>query len=323
LNSTQVGWIPKNDVEQIQSPVQASLLSQNMKEKDEFCIYEFELSEKVPFALSEDNGLTLKIFNLDNQPDFCLNIPQNRLFGYDVSYSTQSKFVSILKSEKIVRFSFFKRKKIQTVETFETKYTKFVVKVRKFPDICLEKPLDNIKIVIDAGHGGCEKGAIGCCGDCEKDINLAIAKNLRDELKSRGAHVHMTRDDDSKVSLQDRVKFAKDKDAAILVSIHANALPDGQDPLKNRGTSVYYYHNQAKPLADSILSEMTSQLGTNNDKVRQGSLALVRPTSSVSVLIEVAYMINPDDVALLTDKDFQVKCAKSIADGMEKYLLAK
>ena len=82
-----------------------------------------------------------------------------------------------------------------------------------------------------------------------------------------------------------------------------------------------YYYNQAKPLAESILSEMTTQLGTQNDKVRQGSLALVRPTASVSVLIEVAYMINPDDYTLLTDKDFQAKCAKSIADGVEKYLL--
>ena len=65
---------------------------------------------------------------------------------------------------------------------------------------------------------------------------------------------------------------------------------------------------------------MTAQLGTQNDKVRQGSLALVRPTSSVSVLVEVAYIINPDDYALLLDKDFQKKCAKAIADGIENYL---
>ncbi len=93
--------------------------------------------------------------------------------------------------------------------------------------------------------------------------------------------------------------------------MHANALPDGQDPIKNRGTSVYYYHNQAKTLADSILTSMTSQLGTQNDKVRQGSLALVRPTSSVSVLIEVGYMINPDDNTLLTNHDFQKKMCQS------------
>ncbi len=107
----------------------------------------------------------------------------------------------------------------------------------------------------------------------------------------------MTRENDVDVSLTDRVNFAKEKDAALLISVHANALPDGADPLKNRGTSVYYYHNQAKPLAESILKSMTEQLCTHNDKVRQGSLALVRPTASVSVLIEVAYIINPDDYA--------------------------
>lgn len=322
LTQQQSGWIAKDEVEQTLTQSQSpTLISQNMKQDGDFCIYEFDLSEKVPFTISEENGLTLRIYNLDNSPEFCLNIPQERLLGYDVSYSEQSKFISILKSERVVRnLLFLKKKKIQTCETVETKSNKLVVKVRQFPVINQKMPLNNIKIVVDAGHGGCEKGAIGCCGDCEKDINLAIAKNLQEELKSRGAHVHMTRDEDVKVSLQDRIKYAKDKDAEILVSIHANALPDGQDPIKNRGTSVYYYHKQAKSLADSILKEMTSQLGTNNDKVRQGSLALVRPTSSVSVLIEVAYMINPDDVALLTDKDFQQKCAKSIADGIEKYL---
>lgn len=64
---------------------------------------------------------------------------------------------------------------------------------------------------------------------------------------------------------------------------------------------------------------MTTQAGTNNDKVRQGSLALVRNTNALSILIEVAYMINPEDNAKLIDTAFQQQCAKSIADGIEKY----
>ena len=297
LNSKLTGWILKSDVEQRQIKAENAentnlpikLKEFKIKEEKEFCLYEFELEGKVPFTIKEENGLTVQIFNVEGQIDstYYLNIPSQKLMGYDAYYDKD----------------------------------KFVLKVRKTPETCSEKPLHNIKIVVDAGHGGKEVGAIGCCGDKEKDINLAISKGLKKELDSRGAHVEMTRADDSTVSLQDRVKFAREKDATILVSIHANALPDGQDPIKNRGTSVYYYHNQAKPLAESILSEMTTQLGTNNDKVRQGSLALVRPTSSVSVLIEVAYMINPDDYALLTDKDFQQKCAKAIADGIEKYFL--
>lgn len=293
LNSKLNGWISKSNVEQGNSEQKKSsvikLINFKTKEEKHFCLYEFELNGKPPFILKEEDGLSLQIFNLEEQDDntYSINIPQQKLFGYDISYDE----------------------------------SKLVLKVRKMPDINCKKPFDGIIIAVDAGHGGSEKGAIGALGDNEKDINLAIAKNLQKELESRGAKVVMTREEDVQVPLQDRVKIAKEKDAILSLSIHANALPDGKDPLKNRGTSVYYYHNQAKFLADSILSEITTQLCTQNDKVRQGSLALVRPTSSVSVLIEVAYIINPDDYALLLDKDFQKNCAKAIADGIEKYLL--
>lgn len=293
LNSKLNAWILKSDVEQreiCQCQNSPSVLNKfKVKEENDYCLYEFDLQRKVPFTLKEENGLNLQLYNIAEQEDctYLLNIPMPKLFGYEAYYDKD----------------------------------KFFLKVRKAPKVIVEKPLHDIVIAVDAGHGGTEFGAIGGCGDKEKDINLAISKNLHKELEKRGAKVVMTRVEDVNVSLGDRVKFAKEKDAMLLVSVHANALPDGADPINNKGTSVYYYQNQAKPLAESILCEMTTQLGTQNDKVRQGSLALVRPTSSISVLIEVAYIINPDDYALLTDKDFQEKCAKAIADGIEKFIL--
>lgn len=292
LNSNLSGWVSKSDVEQKDNCgcafSMANLKEFKAKENDEFLIYEFDFDKQTPFLVKENCGLTLQIFNVATQPDntFVINLTSKKLFGYDAYYEGN----------------------------------KFTFKVRKSPIIDAKNPLKNVVIVVDAGHGGQEKGAIGCCGDKEKDINLAIAKELKAELDKRGARVHMTRENDVDLSLSDRVKFANEKDASILISVHANALPDGQDPIKNRGTSVYYYHNQAKSLADNVLTSMTAQLGTQNDKVRQGSLALVRPTSSVSVLVEVAYMINPDDNTLLTNPEFQKKCAKAIADGIENYL---
>lgn len=290
LNENLSGWIAKQDVEQLPCGVQNAQLKEfKVYDDRHFCFYEVELSNKVPFSIKEENGLKVQLFNVDNcaENTYNLDIPMQKLFGYECYYDEN----------------------------------KFVLKLRKVPKIKADKPLENIVITVDAGHGGCELGAIGGCGDKEKDINLEIAKNLKSELELRGAKVVMTREDDIQVSLQERVKIANDEDSALLISIHANAIPDGKDPIKNRGTSVYYYHNQAKPLAENILSSMTTQLGTVNDKVRQGSLALVRPTANVSVLIEVAYIINPDDYTLLLDKSFQVNCAKSIADGIEKYIL--
>lgn len=292
LNSTISGWVAKSDVVQ-KDNADCAFSMANLKEfrsmdNNEFYIYEFDFDKQTPFLVKENGGLTLQLFNVATQPDntFAINLSPKKLFGYDAFYEGN----------------------------------KFTFKVRKFPVIDATKPLIDITIVVDAGHGGQEKGAIGCCGDEEKDINLAISKNLQSELNNRGANVYMTRESDADVSLADRVKFAKEKNASILVSVHANALPDGQDPIKSKGTSIYYYHNQAKSLADNILESMTAQLGTQNDKARQGSLALVRPTLSVSALIEVAYMINPDDNTLLTNSNFQKKCAKAIADGIENYL---
>ena len=188
---------------------------------------------------------------------------------------------------------------------------KFVLKIRKCP---------RFKVVIDPGHGGSEIGSISCLGDKEKDLNLAIAKLLEEELKLRGAEVVMTREDDSYAGLQQRVDIANTNDATIFVSIHANALPDSLDPNKYRGTSVYYYYDQAKPLAQAVLNSVTAGAGTQNDGVHQGSLAVVRNTQAVSILVEVGYMINPDDSALLADYNFQKKCAESIADGIQNYL---
>lgn len=299
LNSKTVGWIDKSSVasvekigEGIDAPI--GLKSAKCRLTKDYYIYEFDFEKKVPFALLEETTstgepkLSFVFYNVKNFEDntFSLNTTSKKLVGYDGYWRDD----------------------------------KFILKVRRPLDVDCSAPLKGVKIALDAGHGGTEAGAIGCCGEKEKDINLAITRLLRTEIEARGGHVVMTRDEDVDVSLSDRVKIAREREAVLLLSIHANALPDGADPNKCRGTSVYYYHNQAKSLADCILNSMTIKVGTQNDKVRQGSLALVRPTASVSVLIEVAYIINPDDYAMLTDKDFQAKCAKAIADGIEDYL---
>ena len=179
--------------------------------------------------------------------------------------------------------------------------------------------MKNKVIAIDAGHGGYEAGAIGCLGDKEKDITLAIAKFLETELSKRGADVVMTRSDDSYVGLQERVDITNYNAAQVFVSIHGNALPDGMDPNEHSGTSIYYYYNQAKPLADTVLKKMVSELDLNDDKVRQASFAVVRNTNALSILIETAYLINPEDNSKLMSEDFQKQCAKAIADGLEEY----
>ena len=296
LGENKKAWIAKSNVKQhTENPnSQATFLSYDFNDSKDYYTFTFHLDKKAPYEIIEGNIFYLKIYNIKDQP--------KNTYVFSFPYAAASE------THKIIGYS------------SEYKNNDLIWKIRKFPKIKKLNPLKNITIAVDAGHGGKDSGAIGCLGDKEKDITLAISKYLEKELEKRGANVVMTRTDDSYVELQDRVKKANEKDSMFLISIHGNALPDHLNPLEHKGTSIYYYYNQAKLLAANILLEMNEQLGTQNDKIRQGSLALVRNTNALSILIEVAYLINPEDNVLLIDSKFQKKCAKAIADGIENYL---
>ncbi len=296
LGKDKKAWISKSNVKTTQNnPSEpATLLNYDYKETKDYYTFTFHLDKKTPYEIIEGSIFYLKLYNIKD-------VPEN-------TYVFTFPYATVAETKKIAGYS------------SEYKNNDLVWEIRKFPEINTRYPLKNITIAIDAGHGGRDSGAIGCLGDKEKDITLAIAKNLENELEKRGANVVMTRTDDSSVDLQDRVNKANEKDAMFLISIHGNALPDHLNPLEHKGTSIYYYYNQAKLLAANVLLSMTEQLGTQNDKIRQGSLALVRNTNALSILIEVAYLINPEDNVLLINPKFQKKCAKSIADGIENFL---
>ncbi len=288
LNEKTNGWILKKDLKKLNktNPDYSDFLSYNIREDDEFNYYEVELSSIVPYSISQNEAISINLFNINNTENnlYSINTPSQKFIGYETYFEGN----------------------------------KFILKVRK--PLNITKKLNGITILVDAGHGGNELGAIGCGGINEKDFNLRMAKLVQKELKKRGATVIMTREEDIQISLQDRVQMAKNNNAIVSLSLHSNAVPDYKNPLENQGASVYYYQNQAKPLADAILQELITKTKLSNDRVRQGSLALTRPTSAVSVLIEIGYMINPNDYDLLITKRFQKKCAKAIVRGVENYL---
>ena len=123
------------------------------------------------------------------------------------------------------------------------------IKIRIKPTVCkkevCKKPLPPVRldrdktIVIDAGHGGKDPGAIGYRGYKEKTVVLKIALELRDFLRMRGYRVYMTRTKDKFVKLSKRTKYANKKKADIFISIHANAV--GKDiALKASGIETYF-----------------------------------------------------------------------------------
>jgi len=196
-----------------------------------------------------------------------------------------------------------------------------VLKLRNPPVINPKNPLLGLIIAIDPGHGGDEKGAVGPTNIPEKDINLTISKFLKQELENFGAKVIMTRAEDVFTDLYERPETAKQNNAVILLSIHNNSLPAGKDPYTEHGTSTYYYHLQSADLAASIKDRLIKDLNLNDLGVFKRSFVLTRPFEQLSVLIEVAFMINPDEYTCLLNPEFQKQSASAIRKGIEEFLL--
>lgn len=244
---------------------------------------DYSLLENIINSPKDFEQISIKSFENDN---LTLNVQSNeQLWGYDASYADGY----------------------------------FVFKKRKAPIVSEKYPLKNIVIAVDAGHGGKEKGTVGPTCIPEKDVNLAISQFLKTELEKRGAIVVMTREDDSYLGLYERPNIANASKALISVSIHSNSMVDG-NPFLKHGTSVFYYNNHAKKLADTIKVGLVNDLNLKDDGTRYGNFVLTRPTMPVSILVEVAYMPNLDEYELLTDRHSQHKVAVSIAKSLEQYM---
>jgi N-acetylmuramoyl-L-alanine amidase len=195
--------------------------------------------------------------------------------------------------------------------------------VRHAPDVALTgaKPLQGIKICVDPGHGGAkEKGAVGCSGIYEAAINLAISLKFRDLLEAQGAQVIMTRTTDTEVSLEERVKIADQNNVDLLLSVHNNSLPDGRDPLKEHGSSTYWYHPQSTELGKALKNGLIQKLHFPDIGSRFQNLALTRPSGMQAVLSEVGFMINPDEYAVLISEKGQQDAAQGLLNGLKAYL---
>ena len=192
--------------------------------------------------------------------------------------------------------------------------------MKKFPITDKKNPLKNIRITIDPGHGGNELGATGCLGTQEKDLNLEIAKILKNKLTKLGAIVNMTRENDTFVELNERVELTNNFNSDIFISIHNNSIPDSAADKDVTGTELYYFYPQSRELAKILAEAISQRTGFKNGKARGQSFAVIRNTHCIAILAEIGYLINPEDNYKLINKDFQNKITDGIIDGLEKYL---
>jgi N-acetylmuramoyl-L-alanine amidase len=176
-------------------------------------------------------------------------------------------------------------------------------------------------VMIDPGHGAEDTGALGIGGIREKDLNLSIAKKVRDVMIQTGATVYMTREDDIKPSVPARPQMAIAAHADYFISIHCD---ESGARNSHSGSTVYYHAHNAicKALAADISIRVAAvsgipALGTKSDTIRfQTGFGVLRGSPMPAVLVECGYMNSEKDLVRLRNMDIQEKIAEGIVAGL-------
>ncbi|PZV12657.1 MAG: N-acetylmuramoyl-L-alanine amidase [Pseudanabaena sp.] len=174
-------------------------------------------------------------------------------------------------------------------------------------------------IVIDPGHGGPDVGATRN-GIYEKDIVLAISKQLGRILQQMGYSVMYTRTEDIDLDLEPRVQMAENARATAFVSVHVNSL----DASASQVNGVETYHapgaSLGKNLAEFVHQQIIASTGATDRGVRSARFYVIRKTSMPSILVETGYITNPSEASRLVNGNYQERLATAIAQGIDQFL---
>ena len=191
-----------------------------------------------------------------------------------------------------------------------------VVRIKRQPE---KLNIRNLKVAIDAGHGGSNTGAMGVSNVLkEKDCNLKIAKELEKYLNRRGVKTFMTRNEDIDLGMVDRTLMLRKEDPDLLISIHHNSA--GNPSVS--GVSTYYRYLGFRLLSETILKRMVDLKLNSFNNIGGFNFALNGPTEYPNCLVEVAFMSNLEDEKRIQDpafpKQVSVKIYKGIKDWIKK-----
>ena len=195
-------------------------------------------------------------------------------------------------------------------------------------------PITNKVIIIDAGHGLPDEGAVGFYGTSEQAINLSISLKLQKLIEQSGAKVILTRSDENgiystnqtsiknkKVSdIKNRVEIGNNSNANILVSIHLNKFPASS---YYSGWQTFYQkdNDKSKILADCIQENLNKNIQKENNRKTMSisNIYLMDHVKIPSVIVECGFLSNEEETSKLRTDDYQTKLAWGIYIGLQDY----
>ncbi len=183
-------------------------------------------------------------------------------------------------------------------------------------------------VVIDPGHGGKDSGTVGVNGVAEKDVALSVAKKLKQLLEKQGIAVRLTREQDKFVQLDDRTSLANKDNCAVFVSLHANSSSresaSGIETYFSEGSLLKQPNDkrdkESKILALDVHDCLLKTTKAEDRKVRKEVSQVLLGPVHPSILVELGFMSNMQEVKKLSNSKYQDKLAEGLAKGISKYL---
>jgi len=176
--------------------------------------------------------------------------------------------------------------------------------------------VEPIEVIIDAGHGDTDPGAISKSGKFEKDLTLAIALKVADRLKNEPLiKPVLIRDDDTYTSPAERAAEANKLGVDLYVSIHANS----SDQSSVKGTETFYWRDDSLKFAETVHKELLAAIGSSDRSVKRDRFLVIRETTMPAVLLELGFISNAEDEAKLYNDQMQNRIADAIVKAIKKY----
>lgn len=175
--------------------------------------------------------------------------------------------------------------------------------------------LKGLSIVIDAGHGGNDRGTTGALGTDEKDITLLTAELLSSKLQAAGANVIMTRQSDVYIDLRKRVSIGHQAAADAFISLHYDAVENSTV----RGYTTYYMHSYQKKLAEYVHAGLGKMISLRDRGTQPGNYLVLRENRQNAILIELGYLSNPTEERNVTTRQFREQATHGIYNGIINY----
>ena len=171
-------------------------------------------------------------------------------------------------------------------------------------------------IMVDPGHGATQTGSTGPNGAIESEICWSLGSLLAERLTAAGATVRFSRTEPEDPDASERARRANDAGADLFVSIHLNE----HEKSSAEGCSAYFFGSSraGEALAESIHRELL-KLGARDCRTHARSYAILRETRMPAVLVEPAFITNPDEEKRLEDRDYRIAIADSIVTGIKRF----